>query len=317
MASLVRVVLAGVIASGVTLHGQQTLDVLPLSAARVPALVRPVEDGSVVLIYRDALRGYSPAGASEVELRQADGSVVFQRRVGLDVPGASIVTLLDATRSPADQIVVSLVAVGGGATSHLLVYYSTASEAVRIVRISVACMRLTPAPGGGVWCLGPDVDRHNTGNHDFEILHRYSEQGIVQGRIGHQTMFPGSPRPWERDSQVIADGEALVVWMAGRRQLVVLDQQGHVQSSIGVADLPVPDDPRTDYVLASDGRLLVLAMPSEAERLADQPRRALFELSRETGRWSRTRPSLLPLSVRLVASFGGGSHSGTAGRPGS
>lgn len=279
---------------------------LALPETRTPAIVRSLPDGSALLIYRGAFRGYSPAGASTIELRRPDGSVRFDRRVGLDVPRATIITLLDAALDQDDQIVASLVAVGGGTTAHLLVYYALSTPAsIRLVQTPVACFRLTPAPNGGVWCLGPHVERHNVGRTDFQFLHHFSNDGLLVSSIGDRSAFPGSPRPWEGSPQLAVTRDQLRIWMPGRNAVVAFDTTGRILESVDLPPPPVLEDRRTDYLLDRSGHLLVLGLTVRPPDETDVWPRELFAFSPGAHAWSKRTIEGLPYPVRLLAADSG------------
>ena len=287
-------------------QGQAESGILRLSTNALPAEVRALSDGRAVVLYRGAFRGYAPAGASDLELRAPDGTVQFQRRVGLDVPDATIITLLDATVSAGGQVVASMVAARPGVgTSHLLAYYSSssASNAIRLVVTPVACFRLSAATDQGIWCLGPHVERHNSGNPDFQFLHHFSEDGRLLKSVGNRTAFPGAPGPWDNKSQVVATATTVVVWMAGREKLVSFDTNGQILKAAAIPSPPILDDPRTDFILGSDGRLFVLGVTERPTEQFASWRRDLFVFSDQTATWGRTRIQGLGLAIRLVGAF--------------
>lgn len=273
---------------------------LPLSSTRVPAEIRTLADGRAVVIYRDAFRGYAPAGASAVELRRTDGVVLFERRPGLDVPDATIVTILDVAVSGKGQNVVSMVAARPGAgTVHVLAYYSEDGSTIRLVTAPVACFRIAAADGG-IWCLGPHVERHNARRTDFQFLHLFGEDGRLIRSIGERTTFPGAPAPWDMKAQLAVSSDRVIVWMPGRRALVAFDFNGNVTDNTPVPVPPIADDPRTDFSLSPSGDLYVLGITQQPSEQIASWRRDLFSFSPRTLRWARTRIGDLSLAARLV-----------------
>lgn len=281
-------------------------DALPLNPTRVPAEVRTLGDGRALLIYRGAFRGYAPAGASAIEIRDRRGEVQFDRRPGLDLHEATIVTLLDATVSRRGQVVASMVVARPGAgTSHVLGYYPMAGKAaVRLVVAPFACFRVTTAVDDGVWCLGPHVERHNARSTDFRFLHHFSEDGTLVKSVAERAEFPGAPAPWDSRAQFTVTADRLVVWMAGRGALVTFDADGRVVNHRSVPDAPIVKDPRTDFILGSTGDLYVLGITEQPSPSLESWRRDLFRLSAETSRWIPRGVGNLSLRTRLVGARG-------------
>ena len=283
---------------------QNPIGAVPLASERVPADVRSLDDGRTIVLYRDAFRGYLPAGASAIELRNADGSVAWERRPGLDVKDATSITVLDSALSPRGQVVVSMVAATPGAsTAHLLAYYSLGAD--RNIRLSVvphACFRISPAVAEGVWCLGPHVEKHNSRRTDFQFLHHYSEDGRLLSSIGERSALAGA-RPWDVRARVRALGNNVIVWMPNRRQLVTIRTDGAIVSAVHVAEPPIIDQ-RTDYILTNNGTLLSLAITDQPSSDLASWRRGLFVYNADTAAWQSTTIKGLSLAVRLVGSQG-------------
>lgn len=290
-----------VLVAGAHPSGQANSGVMELSPTRVPAEIRVSSDGWAVLLYREPFRGYAPSGASGVEVRTPAGAVQFERRPGLDVPDATIVTLLDAALSRGGHVVVSMVTARPGAgTAHVLAYYSSDASVVRLVRTEVACFRVIPAADEGVWCLGPHVARHNSGDTDFRFLHHFSEDGRLRRSVAHRTAFHGAPGPWDGRSQLTRTSDGLVVWMAARRELALFDTDGRVLARQAVPVPPVVADPRTDFVLGSDGELYALGITQQPTAALASWRRDLFRFSPATSTWTAAGIGNLSLAVRLV-----------------
>lgn len=284
--------------------GQSAQGMLPLNPARVPAEIRTIPDGRAILLYRDAFRGYAPAGASAIELRDTTGAVAWDRHPGLDIPDATIVTLLDAAMTTAGQMVVSLVAARPGAgTVHLLAYYSINNrQATRLVVIPVACFRLTAAAEGGVWCLGPHVERHNQRRSDFQFVHQFTEDGRLSTSIGDRNAFPGSPPPWAGQSQLVVSQGRVVVWMANRRQIAIFGANGEVLTLANVPDASLVSNERNEIVLADDGSLRLLGITQRPSDHIASWRRSLLVWRPETNDWRATTLDGLSLAIRLVGS---------------
>lgn len=286
-------------------YAQTPIGAVPFASDRVPAEVRPLDDGRTIVLYREAFRGYMPAGASAVELRNADGSAVWERRPGLDVKEATTITVLDSVLSPGGQVVVSMVAARPGAsTAHILAYYSLGgSRNIRLAVVPHACFRISPAAAEGIWCLGPHVEKHNSRRADFQILHHYSEDGRLLASIGERTAFAGV-RPWDSQARMRSLGGSVIIWMPSRRELVTIGTDGIVASTVQVAEPPIIDQ-RTDYVLTPNGKLLSLAITHRPGSNLASWRRGLFVYDTETEAWRPTTITGLSLAVRLVGSAGG------------
>jgi hypothetical protein len=297
--AIIAIALNAVPAAAQTLAGGA-----PLVSERAPAEVRSLDDGRIIVLYRDAFRGYAPAAASAVEVRDTDGAVAWTRRPGLDVKDATIITVLDAAISAQGQVVVSMVAARPGAgTAHLLAYYSLGpAQTIRLSVVPHACFRISPAADKGVWCLGPEVKKHNSRRSDFRILHHYSEDGVLLASIGERTAFAGA-RPWDGRARIRAREHDVMLWMPNRRQLVTIDISGTIVSAVPVAE-PTIADPRTDYIVSSDGTLLSLAITDRPDPQLASWRRGLFVYDADAAAWQATTINGLSLAVRLVGSAG-------------
>ena len=278
-----------------------------LDQSRVPAEIRSLRDGRALVLYRDAFRGYTPAGASAVELRNADGTIAWQSRPGLDIPDATIMTLLDATLTDQGRVVLSLVAARPGlGTVHVLSFYPVApGEAVRIVVVPVACFRIAAAIGDGVWCLGPDVAKHNQGNADFQFLHQFSEDGRLRRSIVERKSLSMSPRPWDGRVQITATRQGVAVWMAGRKELALFDYSGQLLQLTQVPEAPLVSDERTDFALDNEGSLFALGITDRPTEQLASWKRSLFEFVPSTATWRASSLAGLSLAVRLVGSANG------------
>jgi hypothetical protein len=279
-------------------QGDDRLLLLP--ADRRPAEVR-VFERSFLLIDRDLFRGAAPAGADRIRALDPNGRITFERGPGLDIAGAHQANLLDATVTATGQIVASMVALrAGSADVHVLLFYTPGSAAPTVVVTApVACVKLTPAVAGGVWCLGPDVVKHNAGRRDFRFLHAFTEEGRLERSIGARADFTGVRRPWEGDAQLAAHGNTVVVWMGALRELVTFNEGGEILSRQLVEGPPGVDARRVPYWLASDGRLFSTVVTSQPTEQRGTWRQEILTLV-SAGPWRSTGLTSVPAAVTLV-----------------
>lgn len=273
---------------------------VPLPAAAAPAEIRLAGE-RYVLISREPYR-VAPAGASRIIVLDAGGRTTFNRAIGLDIPLAQTVTVLDATVTRSGDVVVSAFAAGGIATRHLLVIYEGGDPGVvRLVDSApVACRRLAHAPDDSIWCMGPHVAFHNSGRTDFNFLHQFTRQGVLIRSVAPRAHFPAAPRPWDgRDPDLIVGSDRIVVWMPELRSLVTYAMDGREIRRTEVARRVSLDPAGDRTALTSDGRLLDTIV--ETPRPAAKRSWATFD--EQHGRWQpldfgRTPYDLWPLGGR-------------------
>lgn len=279
---------------------------LRLPDSMAPAVVK-VAHGHVILL--ESSDSFVPEPGKEwVTVLDATGREVLRRAIGLDTPGTTATRIDDAALTAAGVLVVTVTLWSEeGRVANVLAEYDIASgRHSRTIRIDPhGCLRLAEASGGGVWCLGGDVEKQNAKRHDFDVVLRFSLAGDLERSLlprSELALSQLAPRG-ETFPQLISAGDRAAAWLPGNEALLSWSQDGGAARRIALSAQETPDGVKPDDELAfgPGGRIVVLrTLPGSGPGWREM-RRAFFAVG-DDGTLTRvaTSPAEFPLSYRVA-----------------
>ena len=149
------------------------------------------------------------------------------------------------------------------------------------------CRRLAGEPGGGLWCLGPDLRKQATGG-EYPLVRRFSPEGKIAGEFLSSGPFAEPLRRAASGEPALECGRAgeALVWLPAASLLAVVDAAAGNAPAI---DLPVRlrGRSRPTFAVTALGTTFALlphVPPGEEENLGTRYR--LFRKERASNRWA-------------------------------
>ena len=216
-----------------------------------------LENGKFILIDRFPTSFPGPED-DVVKVLDGQGQLVFQRAPGLDIPGASLVNVRDATVSSAGRLVVAaFVRNDSNQNAAVLIEYDLDNaELVRIERtFPIQCESLRSDNLGTVWCAGFESEKAHNGEQDFDLVYRFDGAGRLLGSCLSLSDFSTETHPMigrgpERFGFLPGNGGHVWLLVPGAREIVGFGKDGSVIEGLKLPPWPIPPqfDPEQTFV---------------------------------------------------------------------
>lgn len=288
--------------------------------ALAPAGAAKLEKEQYIVIRR----GPNPRPGPEddfVQVLDRRGNIVFQRSPGLDLHGASLVNVLDATLRSSDRLVVSVfVRNDTNQNAAVLVEYNlTNSELVRIVRTyPIQCQSLASDNEDIVWCAGFDSPKVHAGEFNYDLVYRFDRRGKVLSTSLPRSSFPETPPPMMgsgRDRFGFLPGKDGVrhLLVPSTREIVIFNSDGDVAGRMKLPDWPnsenlAPDTTFPRYAVTSDGIVVATLWTAGDIENPKSLKQYLFRLAQDGQNWVPLEdgPITIPTSAHLLGAVDSG-----------
>ena len=198
-----------------------------------------------LVIYHAPTRSPGPLDQSVIVFDKTF-SRQFERYPGYDIPDVKTITLVDAAVS-SDGLLVVAAHVWSSlkqAANVLFVYDLAKKDLVRIIRLNpIACVRVSVDYGNALWCLGMDVQKRDTLHQDYNLVYRFSWDGVLEGKYVLRSSLPNNgqvgPQPQEPfivgklgSPQIVPSGGGVLIWLPNGRALVRVDPAGETSRTV-------------------------------------------------------------------------------------
>ncbi len=276
-----------------------------------------LENGHFIVIHREPV-SYPGPEDTEVEVLDSKGFPVFHRQPGLDIPDATLATVMDASLGKGLHLFVSIF-VGNDAsqyTSAIVEYDIRKGEVIRIVRTyPIQCESLHSDDSGVLWCAGFDSPRLHKGDLDYDLVYRFGENGELLSSTLSRAKFPATVEP------IVGRGTAEFGFLPGPENTLLIPaidrvfsfgNKGSLDKQQDLPPWPISARLRKDvmptYVLSSDGALVAAVWTLGGSRSKPIPKQFLFRLSKDGKSWKSIENGLeeIPATVRLIGSDASG-----------
>lgn len=248
------------------------------AAHKSPAAVK-FSAGNIVVIHRAGTRRPRPTD-SHVAVLDRNGKERLVTTPGLDVEGTRVASVVDAIVTADDVLVVSAYVWNeDGKSASLLMSYNVAKQTLlRTVRTNpVACEALA-AVGANIWCIGVDVEKFNSGDSDYNVLHEFDADGkLLRSRIrSSEIAAPAFKQKASAGPQIVAGDQGFVAWLPASEALFRLTNDGSLIRRAPLAPTPVDFVIGDALCLLPGGRLVAVRTTASKLEGSPLPRRGLF-----------------------------------------